>query len=208
MELDKFRKHLLAYSQSPITSNGVRIQKPQVPFENLDTAMKFLNTAIEHQSSYFVSEWAKICLFLQFQKSFSVSCDNELLRLFELSRVGCLSSVENLDLKRLKGSIGMLYDEFMSALWVLVVSKDSQLLLFRISLDFATFSGKMQRIHEICSSNTDSLKNTTEIADNSEMKAKWWKLRKSLDSELISICSLLNDEVFAGVSVKIHFFSG
>lgn len=208
MELEKFRIQIRTriLLQSPITCNGVRHCESSTSDSSvmrLDQALRHLKLAQEHLSSYYVGEWAKICLLLQYELSFTVPCDSQLLILFELAR-NCQESGDSSDLNRLKGSIGIFHDEFLSILWFLVVTVDSKFLLFKINLNLASFSGQMQKIHEICSNSTDSLRNTMDIANNPEMKAKWWKLRKSLDSELISICAQLNDEMFANVSVNIH----
>lgn len=210
MELDRIRQQIKTAFQAPtsqysITCNGIKIKNfkdsmtDKLIKENFKLSMENLKKAQDQKVSYSISEWAKISLFFMFHKSLQESCDYELLRLFEVARNP--NTCENVCLTRLKGSIGILQDQFLSIIWIMVVTCDSKLFLLKLNIDKQKFASKVQKIHEICAQNTDSLRNTTEIAKDSEKKAQWWKLRKSLDSDLISLCSELNDELFSQASV-------
>lgn len=187
--------------QNFVACNGIRIKSSTESRTSslLLQSMKQLRDAQSLKLTYFISEWAKISLFLMMNKSFQVPCDSELLELFELSRNPSFEG--NFSNIKLAGSIGLLHDQFLSILWILVVTADSKLLMFGASLNMKSFTSKMQRIHEICAQNTESLRNTTEISKDSEKKANWWKLRRSLDAELIGLCNELNDDMFSGFSV-------
>lgn len=168
----------------------------------LSESIKYLREAQTRKLTYSIREWAKISLNFMFNKSFKESCDSELLEMFELARnpifEGDFSKIE------LKGSIGLIHDQFLSVLWILVVTNDSKLLMFRVSANTPNFIKNVQRIHEICAQNTETLRNTKEIAKDPERKAQWWKLRKSLDSELMALCNELNDDMFSCLSVRIY----
>lgn len=209
--MDKFRQQIRATlnaptSQCSMSCNGIKIKRfkdymvEKLLKDNLKRSLEHLNRAQNLKLAYCISEWAKICLFFMFHNSLQESFDSEVLDLFELARnpnfcgTVCLS--------RLKGLIGMLQDQFLSILWIIIVNFDSKILLFKVNIDGLNFTRKIQKIHEICAQNTDSLRNTNEIAKDSGKKAQWWKLRKSLDSELISICSDLNEELFSQSSVQ------
>ena len=213
IELDKVRQQIKTAfqaptSQYPIVCNGIKIKSfedliyDKTLSENLKRSLEHLKNAQNQKLTYCISEWAKISLFFMFQNSFYESFDSELLNLFELARNPNISFKNNFS-SRMKGSIGLLHDQFLSILWIFVVTFDSKLVVFKLNLNMKSFKEKVQKIHEICAQNTDSLRNTTEIAKDSEKKAQWWKLRKTLDVELISMCSELDDEIFSYSSVKI-----
>lgn len=208
MELDRIRQQIKSAFQAPtyqytISCNGIKIKNFKDSMNAIEESLKLsienLKKAQSQKTSYSVSEWAKICLFFKFHKSFQESCDSELLKLFEVARNP--NTCGNVCLNRLKGTIGILQDQFLSIIWIMVVTCDSKLLLLKLNIEKHNFASKVQKIHDICAQNTESLRNTTEIANDSGKKAQWWKLRKSLDSDLISLCSELNDELFSHASV-------
>jgi len=208
MELERARNQIRRdfSSRFPISCNGIKVT--DLVFENdlneiLEKASNFLKASQNQKLFYCSSEWAKISLFFTFHKSLRDDCDLELLNLFEMARNPNYNRV-NLQVYRLKGSIGLLHDQFLSILWIMIISMDSKLTLFKINLNSPNFIGKLQKIHEICSQNTDTLKNTKEIAQDPEKKLKWWKLRKSLDSELTALCNEINEDLFSNLSVTIH----
>ena len=213
IELDKIRQQIktafqFSTSQYNISCNGIKIKSfkdsiiDKLVNDNLKRSLEHLKKAQSQKMAYCVSEWAKISLFFVFHKSFQEqeSCDSELFDLFELARNP--NYCGKVCLSRLKGSIGILKDQFLSILWIMVINFDSKLLLLKLNIDKSNFTGKIQKIHEICSQSTESLRNTNEIGKDAGKKAQWWKLRKSLDSELISLCSDLNEELFSHSSVK------
>ncbi len=206
VQLNRIRQEINT-SQYSIACNGIKVNSCkdsryyQIINENISKSLEKLKAAQDRKLSYCTSEWAKLSLFFMFHKSFHECCDSEILNLFELGRN---PNSRNVSVKELKGSIGLLHDQFLSILWILVVTLDAKLLLFKVNLDKSAVSRKIQRIHEICAQNTDSLRNTDEIAKDAEKKTQWWKLRKSLDSELISLCSDLNDDLFSSVSVSFY----
>ena len=190
-------------SQWPILCNGIMSKEFKTEYfidENLITSMENLKKAQNQKMVYYVSEWAKISLFLTFHKSLTNACDMELLNLFELARNP--NNCGTVCLNALKGSVGMLQDQFLSIFWIFVVTCDSKLLILKLNIDQPKFASKLQKLHKICAQNTDSLRNTAEIAKDLEKKAQWWKLRKSLDAELFSLCSELNEDLFNHASVK------
>ena len=206
MELERVREQIRLNfsSQIPIACNGIKVNN--LTFERVlneihGRALKFLKEAQNQKLFYCLSEWSKICLFLTFHKSLRTDCDFELLKHFEMARNPNYFE-ENVNIKRLKGSIGLLHDQFLSILWIMVITVDSKLLLFKININVPNFIGKLQKIHEICSQNTESLKNTKGIAQDHEKKSEWWKLRKSLDSELVALCNEINEDLFSNLSVK------
>lgn len=206
MELENIRNEIkkVFNSQFPIACNGIKVNN--IIYEKdlnelLEKSQRLLNECKNQNLTYCLSEWSKVCLFLNFHKSLQYDCDSELLRLFETAR-NPNDLHKNINVNRLKGSIGLLHDQFLCILWVMIITVDSKLLLFKININVPNFTGKLQKIHEICSQNTDSLKNTREIAQDPEKKSKWWKLRKSLDTELTRICNELNDDLFNGLSVR------
>ncbi len=203
IELDQFRRKINKEFQCSIACNGIKIKNDK-EFRTdslLSESIKYLREAQTRKLNYSIREWAKISLNFMFNKSVKESCDSELLEMFELARnpnfEGDFSEIE------FKRSIGLIHDQFLSVLWILVVTNDSKLLLFRVSANTPNFIKKVQRIHEICAQNTETLRNTTEIAKDPERKAQWWKLRKSLDSELMALCNELNDDMFSCLSVRI-----
>jgi len=159
---------------------------------------------------YFVGEWAKISLLLTFSLSQfennSLSTPIKLFELFELSRNPNFEG-GIVNLIAVSGSIGLLFDECLSIFWVLTVSFDAKLVLYKLNIDNETvnISQNITKIHEICSQNTDSLRNTKEIALDSLKKAQWWKLRRALDAELTSVCASLNDYLLSDLSVFFVF---
>lgn len=210
LELNRIRQEIKLNFQAPtsqysISCNGIKFKSCsglrlyQIINDNISNTLGKLKESQDRKLSYCTSEWAKLTLFYMFHKSFHESCDSAILNLFELGRN---PNSRNVSVKELKGTVGLLQDQFLSILWVLVVTLDARLLLFKVNVDKTAVSRKIQRIHEICAQNTDSLRNTNEIAKDSAKKAQWWKLRKSLDSELISICSDLNEDLFSSVSVR------
>jgi len=211
IELDKIRQEIKTVFKVPktyhVSCNGIKINNfkdsiiEKIVKDNLKRSLEHLKKAQSQKIGYYISEWAKISLFFIFYKSLQESCDSELFDLFELAR-NPTNYCGNVCLNRLKGSIGILKDEFLSILWIIIINFDSKILLFKINIDELNFKVKIQKIHEICSQNTDSLRNTNEIGKDEIKKVKWWKLRKSLDSQLISICSDLNEEIFSNSSVK------
>lgn len=194
-------------SQYPISCNGIKINSfkdsnmDRLIKENLKLSLENLKKAQSQKMSYCTSEWAKICLFLKFYLSFQESCDSEVLELFELARN--TNTCGTICLSRLKGSIGILQDQLLSIIWIMVVNFDSKLLLLKLNINGTALNLKVKKLHEICAQNTDSLRNTTEIAKDAGKKAQWWKLRKSLDSDLISLCSELNEDLFSHSSVNL-----
>lgn len=205
MELEKIREKIRRDfpSQFPVVCNGIKVENLVFEAdinESLEKASIFLKASQNQKNGYCLSEWAKISLFLTFHKSLRKECDSELLNLFEMARNPNYND-ENLQVSRLKGSIGLLHDQFLSILWIMIISMDSKLLLFRINLNASKFMDKLQKVHEICSQNTDTLKNTKDIAQDPEKKTKWWKLRKSLDSELATLCNEINEDLFSNLAV-------
>ena len=210
IELDKIRQEIKTVFKVPktyhVSCNGIKINNfkdsiiEKIVKDNLKRSLEHLKKAQSQKIGYYISEWAKISLFFIFYKSLQESCDSELFDLFELARNP--NYCGKVCLSRLKGSIGILKDQFLSILWIMVINFDSKLLLLKLNIDKSNFTGKIQKIHEICSQSTESLRNTNEIGKDAGKKAQWWKLRKSLDSELISLCSDLNEEIFSNSSVK------
>ena len=206
MELDRVRNQIRRdfSSRFSIACNGIKVNSlscEKVLNENLENASKFLKTSQNQKLFYCSLEWAKISLFLTFHKSLKYDCDLEILNLFEMARNPNCNEV-NLQVSRLKGSIGLLHDQFLSLLWIMIISTDSKVLLFKINLKDLNFTGKLQKLCEICSQNTDTLKNTKDIAQDPEKKSKWWKLRKFLDSELTVLCNDINEDLFSNLAVK------
>lgn len=207
--MDKFRqqikKEYQAQCSSSIACNGIRIKisKELRTESSLFESLENLKEAQTRKLTYCIGEWAKISLFLMFNKSFNEICDSELLELFELARNPSFEG--NLSKIKLKGSIGLIHDQFLSILWILVVTVDSKMLFFKMHINMGNFTKKVQRLLEICAQNTETLRNTTEIANHSEMKAQWWKLRKSLDTELMTLCDELGDNMFSCLSVRTLF---
>lgn len=206
MELEKIRDMIRRDfpSKFPVVCNGIKVNN--LVFEAADLnekASNFLKASQRQKNVYCSSEWAKISLFLTFHKSLrhDCDCDSELLNLFEMARNPNYNET-SLQVNRLKGSIGLLHDQLLSVLWIMIISLDSKIILFKINLNIPNFMEKLQKIHEICSQNTDTLKNTKEIGVDPEKKAKWWKLRKSLDSELSALCHEINEDLFANLAVQ------
>ena len=213
--MDKFRQHIRStfqssFSQVPVSSNGIQFKgfqdsKAAKHLQDLLLqSLKFLKVVQNQKNCYCIGEWAKIALFLKFswsQYKFENNFDLELLNLFELARNPSIQIDSNLTVKHCKGSIGLLHDQMLSILWILVVSFDSRVILFRINLNLDSFTRKIDQIHEICAQNTESLRNTKEIALDADKKAQWWKLRRNLDEELIAVCSKLDDELFSNLTV-------
>lgn len=216
--MDKFRQHIRStfkssFSQFSVSSNGIQFKgfqdsRTEKHLEDLLLqSLNFLEVVQNQKNCYCIGEWAKISLFLKFlwsQCKFQ-NFDLELLNLFELARNPSTKIDPDLTVKHCKGSIGLLHDQMLSILWILVVSFDSRVIMFRINLNLDSFTHKIQQIHEICAQNTESLRNTKEIALDSDKKAQWWKLRRNLDKELIAICSKLDDELFSNLNVTYLF---
>ena len=201
--MDSFRQKLKNYFKSiPISCNGIKLKSLKDSQIELFLAesLEKLESSQTHKLPYCTSEWAKLSLFLMFQKSQHDNVDLELLNLFELSRNSTNCSL-NFNINRLNGSIGFLHDQFLSILWILIVTLDSKILIYKLKLEVTAFSSKLNQIHDICSKNTETLKNTMEIVNDSVKKAEWWKLRKSLDAQLTSTCADLNDVLFSNLSV-------
>lgn len=208
IELDKIRQKIRCNFQSQIqvACNGIKVKNlknESVLDELYGNSLKYLKECRERNLVYCVSEWSKICLLLTFHKSLFYDCDYdlELLNLFESARNPNNFASNHNHLNRLKGSIGLLHDQFLSIFWIMVVTIDSKLILFRINLNVPEFNRKLRRIHQICAQNTDSLRNTKEIAQDPEKKSNWWILRKSLDSDLKALCDELDEDLFSNISV-------
>ena len=198
--------------------------------EFLNESIKNLKESQKRKQIYLIGEWAKISLFLIYRESQfidntdDVSCharhgslsesfdtchgdcsyDRQILTFFELARNPEFDfDFGSSFLERLKGSIGLLHDQFLSILWILVINFNSKLLIFKVNLNLKSFKQKIQKINEICTQNTETLKNTEEISKDSA--AIWWKLRKFLDFELLNLCNELSEEMFSNISVITLF---
>lgn len=208
IELEKFRNEIKAFSISSISCNGILIKNHQnslIQSSLLSKSITHLREAQKQNLTYCLGEWAKVSLFLTFIKSLKEPCDLELLEFFELSRNPKCFNVSS-SLERIKGSIGIIHDQFLSILWIMIITIDSKLLLFKVNINIKSFTQKIKKLHELCSQNTESLRNTTEISKDTCKKSDWWKLRKSLDSELLLLCSELNDEMFSYLSVRFNYY--
>jgi hypothetical protein len=177
----------------------------------LSESLCALRSAQQSKLFYLISEWAKLSLFLtfclsQFDKD-SRCTDLKAFNLFEICRNPNFEIDEPVDFNLVSGSIGFLFDEVLSIFWVLTVSFDAKLIIFKSKVEnLHKIIQSFNDIADICSQNTESLRNTKEISTDSTKKAQWWKLRRSLDSNLISVCSSLQDDLFTCISVFAIIF--
>lgn len=190
-------------NQYHISCNGIRMTSKSVP-DNLIKELEVARIGIKHAEEkglyYCVREWSKVALFLQYHVSFYRSCDSELLELFEQSRTSEKFTIDSS--YKLAGSVGMLFDQFMSIFWVFIVSSSGSLSVYLIRMGSQSYMSKLQRLQDICSQSTDTLRNSEVVSSCSEKKVQWWKTRKNLDAELTLLCSEFDDELFAYIPVN------
>ena len=207
LELERMRERIKLIfpgprNQYPVSCNGIRFKQASVP-SNLIEALNVASANIKNAQSrglyYCLKEWSKVALFIQYHISLHKQSDLELFELFELSRT---SQKCNVNMDNLAGSVGMLFDQFMSVFWIFIISNSGSLTVFMIRIDSQSYMSKLQKLLDICSQNTETLRNTEIVSQCSEKKAQWWKIRKNLDFELSSLCSEFDEELFLFLPVN------
>lgn len=101
-------------------------------------------------------------------------------------------------------TFGILCDWAMDAMWVLssVPSAKEPFLLFRLPIDTGNLLSLIRNFTRVSQANTETLKNTAEIAADPNLRADWWRRRKELNAELEVLTEQLDSLVFSRFTVS------
>lgn len=209
-----------------MATNGIKIAR----FESeamqqrmqsvLVEARVLLERAVADRLTYCVGEWAKLLLSLVFTRSMlsdGASLDAQITLYFELARRPEDTSILSSELAHqpedtyipvslaLPGnSLGLVYDQMGQILWVLVSNCESKLIVFRVPRDRRSHQDLLHQLHSICAQNTETLRNTKDIAADDQRRAEWWSLRRRLDAELSVVCDRFSNEFFGSLQVPLR----
>lgn len=93
-------------------------------------------------------------------------------------------------------TLGLIWDPLLEVLFVY----SSPFVLFRFPVKKSHFSPLLKRLHSICTlQNTETLRNTAQIAADPHLRAQWWQTRRELDSQLQLVAREIDELLFNGV---------
>lgn len=92
-------------------------------------------------------------------------------------------------------TLGLLWDPMMEVLFVY----SSPLVLFRFPVRKSRFLPLLRTLHSISFlQNTETLRNTAQIAADPQLRSKWWQTRRDLDSQLQVLVKEIDELLFNG----------